>query len=94
MGTNDKIVNCSSDLGFNDIKYPFAYSEENFYFMLHQKRILFQQYENAAEKIEYRYLYKKDDELKGDNITDEKENVIENGKDFMNCKIIHDRDST
>ena len=27
--TNDKIVKYSSELGFSDSKYPFAYSEEN-----------------------------------------------------------------
>ena len=35
--TNDKIVNCSSDIGFNDIKFPYAYSDENICFVLHQK---------------------------------------------------------
>ena len=44
------------------------------------------------KKNEYQYLYKKDDELKGDNITDENEGFIEYGNDFINCKLIHDRD--
>ena len=39
-------------------------------------------------------IYKKNNELKGDNITDENEGNIENGNNFINCKIIHDRDST
>ena len=40
FGTNDTTKNCSSDRGFNDIKYPFAYNEKNIYLMLHQKYIL------------------------------------------------------
>ena len=35
--TNDKTVNYSSDLGFNDFKYPFAYNEKNIFCLLHQK---------------------------------------------------------
>ena len=46
------------------------------------------------KKKEYRYLYKKDDEVKGTNITDVNEGIIEYGDDFINCKIIHDKDST
>ena len=37
---------------------------------------------------EYQYLYKKDSELKGDNITVEDDGIVEYGKDFLNCKII------
>ena len=48
--TIDKIVNSSSDLGFSDIKIPFAYGEENIYIMLHQEYILSQEYENSTEK--------------------------------------------
>ena len=61
--------------------------------MLYQKYIPFQEYESSTEMVEYEYFYKKDDELKGDNITDESEGINEYGNDFMNCKIIHDRDS-
>ena len=43
------------------------------------------------KKIEYQYLYKKDDELKSDTITDENEGVIEYGIDFINCIIIHSK---
>ena len=92
--TNDEIVNYSSDLGFNDIKYPFAYSEENIYFMLHQKCIPLQEYKTSAEKNDCHYLYRKNDELKGDNLTDENERIIEYGNDFIICKVFHDRDST
>ena len=55
--TNDKTVKYSSELGYNDIKYPYACGEENIYFMLHQKYIPFQEYETSAEKNEYQYLY-------------------------------------
>ena len=59
--------------------------------MLHQKYIPIQEYENSTMKNEYKYLYKKDDELKGDNISDENDGVIEYGNDFINCKIIHSK---
>ena len=42
-------------------------------------------------KNEYKYLYKKDDELKGDNITVENEGDVEYGNNFINCKIIHSK---
>ena len=58
--TNDKIVKYNSENGFNDIKYPYAYGEDNIYFMLHQKYIPIQEYEKSTEKSEYEYLYKKD----------------------------------
>ena len=35
--TTDIKVKHSSELGFNDVKYPFAYGQENIYFMLHQQ---------------------------------------------------------
>ena len=57
--TNDEIVKYSSEHGFNDIKYPFAYGEENICLMLHQKYIPLQEYENSTLKNEYQYLYKK-----------------------------------
>ena len=60
--TNDKIVRYSSKLGCNDVKYPYAYGEENIYFMLHQKYIPIQEYETSTEKNEYQYLYKKHDD--------------------------------
>ena len=85
----------SSDHGFNDVKFPFAYGEENFYFMLDQKFFPIQNYNSSTEKNECDYLYKKDDELEGDNITDENDfDIIEHCKDFINCKIVYDRDST
>ena len=54
--TNDTILNYSSKLGFNDIKYPFAYAEETFYFMLHQKYIPVQEYKKSTERDKYQYL--------------------------------------
>ena len=42
-------------------------------------------------KNEYLYLHKKDEELKGDNITVENEGIVENGNDFLNCKVIHSK---
>ena len=39
--TNDIIVNYSLDLGFTDIKFPYAYVEENVYFMLIKNIFLF-----------------------------------------------------
>ena len=50
--TNDKIIEYSSELGFNDIKYPFAYSDENIYFMLHRKNIPIEKYKTSTEKNE------------------------------------------
>ena len=60
--TYDKIVNYSSEHGFNDIKLTFAYCEENIYIMFHQKHIPNQEYKTSTEKIEYDSLYGNDDE--------------------------------
>ena len=89
--TNDQIVDYFSEHGFNDVKYTYAHGKENIYFMLHQKYIPLQEYENSTVKNEYQYLYKKDGELKGDNISVENEGVVEYGNDFINCKIIHSK---
>ena len=37
-------------------------------------------------------IYELKYELKGDNITDENEGIVDYGFDFINYKIIHDRD--
>ena len=87
--TNDKIVNYSSDIGFNDVKYAFAYSGEKIYFMVHRKYHPNQEFETSTEENEYHYLYKKDDELKGEN-----KGKIEYCNDFINCRNIHVRNST
>ena len=89
--TNDEIGGYTVEHGFNDVKYPFAHGKENIYFMLHQKYIPLQEYENSTVKNEYQFLYKKDRELKSDNISVENEGVVEFGNDFINCKIIHSK---
>ena len=89
--TNHVIVKYSSEHGFNDVKFPYAYGEENIYFMLHQKYIPIQEYENSTMRNEYQYLYQKDEILKGDNITVENEDIVEYGNDFINCKIVHSK---
>ena len=45
--TNDITVNKSSDLNFNDTKFPYAYGEKNIYFTLHQKYFAIQEYETS-----------------------------------------------
>ena len=57
-------------------------AKKNNYFMLHQKYFSLQEYENSTVKNEYQYLYKKEEKLKGDNITVENEGDVENGNDF------------
>ena len=89
--TNDEIKDYFSEHGNNDVKYSFAYGKENIYFMAHQKYIRIQEYQNSIMKNEYQYLYKKDGEVKGDNIIVEIEGVVEYGNDFINCKIIHSK---
>ena len=90
--SNDIIVKYSLDLKFNDIKFPYAYGENNIYYMLHQKYIRIQEYELSTLKKKYECLYKKDEELKGDVLTDESEGIIEYGNVFRNCKVIQDGD--
>ena len=77
--TNDETVKYSSEHGFIDIRFPFARSKENIYFMLHQKCIHLREYENSTLKNEYQYLDTKDEELKSDNITVENEGIVEYG---------------
>ena len=89
--TNDEIVDYFSEHGFNYVKYFFARGKENIYFMLYQNYIPIQEYENSTVKNEYQYLYKKDEELKGDNNTVENDGIVEYGNDFLNCKIIHSK---
>ena len=89
--TNDEIVEYFSEHGNNDVKYSFAYGKENIYFMLHQKYIPLQEYEKSTMKNEYQYLYKKDEELKGDNNSVEIEGIVEYDNDFIKGKIIHSK---
>ena len=89
--TNDENVDYFTEHGNNDVKYSFAYGKENIYYMLHQKNIPLQEYENSTMKNEYQYLYKRDEELKGDNISVENKGLVEYGNDFLICKIIHSK---
>ena len=57
--TNDTIITFSSELGFNDIKFPYAYGEENIYFMLHQNYILILEYETSLLKTSRSIYIKK-----------------------------------
>ena len=89
--TNDEIVEYFSEHGFNDVDFPFAHGKEKFYFMSPQKYIPLQEYENSTVKNEYQCLYKKDEDLNGDNNTGENEGIVEYGNDFSICKIIHSK---
>ena len=91
LETDDEITEYFSEDGHIDVKYPFALSNENICYMLYQKYIPIEEYQNTIEEGEYQYLYKKDSKLKGDNITQENEVVVEYGNDFLNCKIIHSK---
>ena len=85
--TDDEIVKYSSEHGYIDIKYQSAHGEENIYFMLHQKNIPLQEYENLTVKSEYQYLYKKNEE-----ITNNPEGIdIVYWEDFFNCKFIRSK---
>ena len=84
---NDELVEDSSEHGYNVIENPYAYGEENIYFMLHQNYILLQEYENSILKNQYQYLYKKNEEINND--PEGIDNV--HGEDFLNCKIIHSK---
>ena len=59
--------------------------------MLHRKNILIKEDKTLTEKNAYQYLYIKDDDLNGDNFTDENERIVEYGKDFINCKNLHSK---
>ena len=87
--TIDDIDEYFSECKGNDIKYPFALSDKNIYFMLYEKFITIKEYEIESREMidEYEYLYnKKNKELGGDNDDD---GIVEYGNDFLNCKIIH-----
>ena len=84
--TVDNIVEYFSKTGHNDVKYPFRLSDENIYYMLYQKYITIEEFDNSEIRDEYQYLYKKDNELKSDNVRDD--GIVEYGNDFLNCKII------
>ena len=54
--------------------------------MIHQKYITIEEFANDELENEYQFLYKKDSELKDDNVEDD--SIVEFGNDFLNCKII------
>ena len=83
--TNDEIEKFFSEHGFNDVKSPFGYGKENIHFVLHQKFFPIRECEKSTIKNEYQYLYRKDEILKGDNITVENEGNVGYGIDFINC---------
>ena len=85
--TTDDIDEYFSECKRNDVKYPFALSKEILSNMLYQKYITVEEFENTKMADEYQYLYKKDSELKCDNII-ENDGRIQYGNVFVNCKII------
>ena len=89
--TSEEILKFSSEHGFNDVKFAFTHGKENIYFMLHQNIFLFKNMKIRQWKTSISLCIKKDEELKGDIITVENEGVVENGNDFINCKIIHSK---
>ena len=82
--TIDDIDEYFSETGLNDKKYHFGLSNKNVYFMLDQKYITTDEFENSEMLNEYDYLYKKNEELRGD---DDDDGVVEYGNDFLNCEI-------
>ena len=50
LETSDTMLNYSSELGFNDNKNPFAYDEQDIYFMLLQKSFTILEYKKSTEK--------------------------------------------
>ena len=55
--TVDNIEEHFSETGYNDVKYPFDLSDENIYYMLYQKYITIEEFDNSEMKDEYQYLY-------------------------------------
>ena len=94
LETTDEIVEYSSNDGLNDVKYSYAHDIENMKFRLCLKLIPSEEYKISTQKDDYVYLHKKDKEMENDKITVENEGIVEYGREFLNCKIVHDRDST
>ena len=57
--------------------------------MIHRKYITIQEYESSTEKDEYQCLYKKNGDLKSDNI--ENEGNIEHGNNLIKCTMTLDK---
>ena len=94
FGKTDKIVEYSSNDGLNDVKYSYAHGLENMTVGFFRKFVPFEENKNSTQKDDYVYLHKKDNEMNNDKVTVENEGIVKYGRDFLNCKIIHDRDST
>ena len=86
FNTIDDIEEYFSKTKHKDVKYPFALGKENIYYMLHQKNISIEEFENDEMEDEYQYLYKKDSELKVDG-----DGQVEYRNDFLNCEIINSK---
>ena len=56
--TNSNITKYGFYYGFNDIKFPYAYDQENIYYMLDKKYEPINQYKKSTFKDEYSYLYR------------------------------------
>ena len=92
--TTDKTVEYSSNDGLKNVKYSYAHGIENMTVRFFRKFIPFEEYTISTQKDDYVYLHKKDNEMKNDKVTVENEGIVEYGRDFLICKIIHNRDST
>ena len=66
--TVDDIEEYFSETANNDVKYPFGLSDENFFYMLYQKNITIEEFDNSEMRDDYQYLYEKNSELKGVNV--------------------------
>ena len=75
FSSTSNIVNYGFEYGYNDIKYPFAYDEDNIYYMIEQKYESLEKYKKSTIKNEYDYLYR---------------NNKVNGKKLQNYKLIHE----
>ena len=52
---------------------------------------LFKNIKIQQKRVSINICIKKDDEIKGDNITEENEGIVEYGNDFKNCKVNHSK---
>ena len=60
-----------------------------------QKKYSYSRLQNfGRKKTSMRFCIKKDDDLKGDNITIETEGIVEFGNNFLKCEVVYDRAPT
>ena len=57
--TNDKIVKYSPELGYNDVKFPFAYGEENIFLCFIENIFLFKKMKPQQKKTSINIYRKK-----------------------------------